>query len=737
MEYKPGKFFFYIAAVIFLLTHVVHPVELLENGSKIIPDRTSETIKIDGDLSENIWSKASISEDFLTFMPVYGERLSQETKVWMAYNSESLYFAFKCYDNEPGKIKTSISQRDRMFNDDWVAVLIDAMGNKQTSYEFYVNPNGIQGDNLNSAVTGTDLAPDFVWESAGRITPEGYQVEIRIPLVSIRFKSGTEVKMGILLLRNISRLGTGATWPKTEPGQTDFNFMATVLYKDLKNQLKLEVLPNFTYSRNIERKDADNWGESEISKNIGVSVKYGISSAVTAETTINPDFSQVESDAFQMEVNQRYPVFYSEKRPFFMEGMDIFDFGIITQGMMIASVHTRSILDPGWAAKFSGASGKMNFALLAANDQSPGLAWEGEVNPHEGKKAFWGIARSKYNLGSDNSLGILYSGRYFAGASNNVLGVDVQYRPFKDARINAAYLYTRTKEFPGDRVKPGNGFNAIFQYFVPRLLVWATYERYDNNFTMNSAFMNRTNISRGQVYLGPNFYIKTKGAAWLRRIQLYTQYSRLHDLDTGMDDTYWRLGLNMYFTRQGFFRFEYRREKEAWLGQLFNKNYLFATGRLQPYKWLNISGDYRRGDQIYYHPEDPCLGTGNQIRFALTFQPNIKLNLGFEFFHDELDRETDDQKIYAVDILNIQTTYQFNKYFFIRGAVRYDNYQDKLLTDLLASFTLIPGTVLHLGYGSLYERKEWQNNQWVPGQGSLNNMKNGLFFKVSYLWQIK
>jgi hypothetical protein len=737
MECKHSKFLFYIAAVIFLSTHVVHSVELLENGNKIIPDRTSEAIKIDGDLSENIWSKASISEDFLTFMPVYGEILSQETKVWMAYNSESLYFAFKCYDNEPGKIKTSISQRDRMFNDDWVAVLIDAMGNKQTSYEFYVNPNGIQGDNLNSAVTGTDLAPDFVWESAGKLKADGYQVEIRIPLESIRFKSGKEVKMGILFLRNISRWGNAATWPETQPGQTDFNFMATAIYKDLEYGLKLDVLPNFTYSRNVEREDVDNWGESDVSKNIGVSVKYGISSAITAEATINPDFSQVESDAFQMEVNQRYPVFYSEKRPFFMEGMDIFDFGIIAQGMMIASVHTRRILDPGWATKFSGSSGKMNFALLAANDQSPGQAWEGEVNPNEGKKAFWGIARSKYNLGSDNSLGILYTSRHFAGASNQAAGVDVQYRPFKDARINAAYLYTRTKESPGDQVKPGNGFNAMFQYFVPRLLVWATYERYDNNFTMNSAFMNRTNISRGQVYLGPNFYIKTKGAAWLRRIQLYAQYSRLHDLGTCMDDTYWRLGFDMYFTRQGFFRLEYRNEKEAWLGQLFNQNYLFSFGRLQPYKWLNISGYYRYGDQIYYHPEEPFPGTGHQIRFELTFQPNIKLNLGFEFFHDELYRKTDDQMIYAVDILNVQTTYQFNKYFFIRGAVRYDNYQDKLLTDFLASFTLIPGTVLHLGYGSLYERKEWQNNQWVPGQGSLINMKNGLFFKVSYLWQIK
>jgi hypothetical protein len=739
MECIGFRSLFYIAAMIFLSasTHFVHAVELLEEGNIIVPDRTSEAIKIDGDLSEHIWSSASISENFLTYTPVYGEILSQETKVWMAYNDKSLYFAFKCFDNEPGKIKTSISQRDRMFNDDWVAVLIDAVGNKQTSYEFYVNPDGIQGDNLNSAVTGTDLAPDFVWESAGKLTPDGYQVEIRIPLESIRFKSGKEVKMGILLLRYISRLGTGATWPRTEPGQTDFNFMATILYKDLEYGLKLDVLPNFTYSRNVEREDADNWGESDISKNLGVSVKYGISSAMTAEATIRPDFNQVESDAFQVEVNQRYPVFYSEKRPFFMEGMEIFDFGIINQGMMIASVHTRHIADPGWAAKLSGSPGRMNFALLAANDQAPGLPWEDAVNPDQDKKAFWGIARGKYNLGSDNSLGILYTSRHFAGTSNQAVGVDVQYRPFKDARINAAYLYTSTKEFPGDRVKPGNGFNAMFQYSVPRLLVWTTYERYDNNFVMNSAFMNRTNISRGQVYLGPNFYIKSKGAAWLRRIQPYTQYSRLHDLGTDMDDNDWRLGIDMYFTRRGFLRCEYRREKEAWLEQQFNKNYLFSAGTLQPYKWLNISFNYRYGDQIYYHPEEPFLGTGYQLGFALVFQPNIKLNLGFDFFHDELSRKADDQKIYAVDIFNVQATYQFNKYFFIRGAVRYDNYQDKLLTDLLASFTLIPGTVLHLGYGSLYERKEWQNNQWVPGQGPLINTKNGLFFKVSYLWQIR
>ncbi|MCX6582231.1 MAG: DUF5916 domain-containing protein [Candidatus Aminicenantes bacterium] len=728
---------FFMSVFLFIANGFVGALELQQDGKIILPDRSTETIKIDGDLNENIWTNPPLAEDFHTYLPVYGEKLNQATLVWMAYDHRNLYFAFKCWDNEPDKIKTSIAQRDKMFRDDWVAVLLDAMGNNQTSYEFYVNPNGIQGDNLNSAVTGTDNAPDFVWESAGKVTKEGYQVEIRIPLESIRFKSGREVKMGLLLLRNISRLGVGATWPQTQPGQTDFNFMATLVYKDLAYRLKLELLPNFTYSRDVERESKDTWGDPVVSKNFGASLKYGITSSITAEATVNPDFSQVESDAFQVEVNQRYPIFYSEKRPFFMEGMDVFDFGIINQGMMIDSVDTRQIGEPGWAAKLSGSLGKMNFALLTTNDKTPGQDWDGGVNPNPGKKATWAIFRGKYNLGSDNALGVLYSGRYFAGTRNNAFGVDFQFRFLENARINAAYLYTGTQESAGAPVKNGSGFNTVLQYLVPKLTVWATYERYDKNFNMASAFMNRIDISRGQVYIGPNFYLKIKGADWFRRIQPYVQYVKAHDLGSHMDDTAWKLGADMYFTRSGFLRIEFRNEKEAWQGQLFDQKYLFSLGTVQLTNWLTISGNYRYGDQIYYDLEEPFLGAGHQIGFGFTFQPSIKLTLGFNMVHGELSRKADDKKLYTVDIYNAQTTYQFNKYFFIRAAVRYDNYRDKLLTDLLASFTFIPGTVVHLGYGSLYENKEWQIDRWVPGQGHLINMKNGLFFKISYLWQIK
>ena len=725
-------------AIFFFTTVLCRAVDLRLEGDKkiILPDRVSEAIVIDGDLSEKVWHHRPISEQLMTYMPVYGEKLPQDTKVWLAYDTGNLYFAFRCYDKEPNKIKTSICQRDKMFLDDWVGVELDAMGNKQSCYEFYVNPNGIQGDILNSAVTGVDKAPDFVWESAAKLTGDGYTVEIRIPLESIRFKSGKEVKMGILFLRNISRLGTGGIWPRTQPGQTEFNFMATVIYKDLKYSLKLEVLPNFTYSKDFEKESPGNWDDLS-TKNLGVSLKYGVTSSITAEATVNPDFSQVESDAFQVEVNRRYPVFYSEKRPFFMEGVDVFDFGIINQGMMLAAIHTRRVIDPRWAVKLSGSAGKTSFTLLTADDQAPGQMWEDGTNPDEGKKALWGMVRAKYNLGRDNSLGILYSGRQFAGEKNNVMGSDIQYRFFKNARLNLSYLHSRTGSGDEETLKQGNGFNAMLQYLVPKLYAWAAYERYDENFAMYSAFLNRTAISRGLFYIGPNVYTKIKGMAWLRRIQPYLQVSKLHDLGTGMDDISYRLGTDLHFTRRGFIEIEYRSEKEAWQGQLFNQKYIYLWGDAQLFKWLFVKFEYSYGDRIYYDTEEPALGRGEQVGFGFTLQPNVWLNVDFELVHNDLSSRWGKEKFYDVNIVNGRITYQFNRYFFVRGAVRYDSYQDKILTDFLASFTLIPGTVMHLGYGSLYQRQEWSDNRWIPGTGSLTNTKNGLFFKISYLWQIK
>ncbi len=711
-------------------------VELEKNDNVIIPDMTTGKVTVDGELTEAVWKLPAIVKEFKTVSPTYGEPLGRETRVWAAYDKKNLYFAFKCFDPEPQKIKTSISRRDNISMDDYVGIQLDASGGKQTRYDFYVNPNGIQEDAVSSAVSvdGPDKSPDFVWESAGKITSDGYQVEVRIPLKSIRYEAGKTVKMGVIFLRQISRLGTRGSWPEVQPGQTSFNFMATLFYKDLKSGLKLEVLPNFTYSRNQTRQDPSSWS-TESDTNIGVAVKYGITSSITAEATVNPDFSQVESDTFQVEVNQRYPLFYSEKRPFFMESKAILDFGVVKWGMMPVPIHTRLIVDPGWAAKFSGSSGKLNFAFLAANDRSPGRSWDTGVNPDEGKSAFFGIVRAKYNIGSDNSIGILYSGRHFAGSRNNAVGVDLKYRLSKNIRSGISYLYSTTRETEGEPLREGNSWNAMVEYRTPAFFSMAAYERYDKDFHMSTAFLNRGGIDRWIIGAGPTIKTKIKKIPWLKGVMPYAYYLRLHDLETKMNDTARLLGVVLNFAPMGSLNFEYYNEDEAWGGQLFGKNYFVGIGQIQLFKWLHLNANFTLGDSIYYDPENPFLGDGSTFGIGATVQPDIKLNIGFSYLHTDLRHEK--EKVYSVNIYNLRATYQFNKYFFLRGILRYDSYQEKLLTDFLASFTLIPGTVVHLGYGSLYLKNQWipRQNRWAPGSNEFMEMKRGLFFKASYLWR--
>lgn len=714
----------------------VYAVEVTADGKVIMPDKVTVKIKIDGVLDEAVWQLPPIDKEFKTINPNFGDPLGQKTEVWTAYDRRNLYFAFRSYDTEPDKIKTSIAQRDNIARDDFVGILLDAIGNKQTSYEFYINPNGIQWDAITSAVSGPDQSPDFVWESAGKMTPQGYQVEVRIPLESIRYQGGKDVKMGVIFVRQISRFGAVGVWPEMQPGQTDFNFMAAMVYPELKGALKLELLPNFTYSRDSMRETPDTW-DKQGDANIGLGVKYGLSTSMTAEATISPDFSQVESDVFQVEVNRRYPVFYSEKRPFFMESKEVLDFGVILQGMMISPIHTRFIVDPGWAGKFSGSAGRMNFALLAANDRAPGAPWDDGTNPEQGRNAFFGIVRAKYNIGSDNSIGILYSGRYFAGEANSVGGVDLKYRLSKDLRASLSYLNSSTRDVEDAPYRTGDGWNAMLQFSKPTFVAVAAYERYGSDFFMATAFQNRTGISRGYVQAGPRFNIKLEKLKWLKRIMPIIQYSKLYDLGTKMDDISRVVGVNFGFAPMGEVTIEYRDEDEAWAGELLHKKYFNSYGNIQLFKWLHLIAAFLAGDQIYYDPTDPFVGTSKILDLGLTFEPNIKSKVGFNYVYSDLKEKQGRQKVYSLDIYNLHTTYQFNKYFFLRGIVRYDNFQEKLLTDLLASFTLIPGTVVHLGYGSLYLRNEWLDDHWLPGQGDLMKMKQGLFFKASYLWRIK
>ena len=190
----------------------------------LVATRTTTAPTIDGALDDEAWRGApQPTGEWRSYNPLNGDTIPQQTRVWIAYDDRYLYFAFQCDDQEPDRIKASVARRDTIFADDWVGLSLDALGTGQVSYHMMVNPVGVQLDMLNSASSFEDLAPDWIWDSAGHRTPTGYSVEIRLPLESIRFKGGDSVRMGILFWRHISRSGVSVSWPAMNSGQWVFD----------------------------------------------------------------------------------------------------------------------------------------------------------------------------------------------------------------------------------------------------------------------------------------------------------------------------------------------------------------------------------------------------------------------------------------------------------------------------------------------------------------------------------
>jgi hypothetical protein len=214
-------------------------------------------------------------------------------------------------------------------------------------------------------------------------------------------------------------------------------------------------------------------------------------------------------------------------------------------------------------------------------------------------------------------------------------------------------------------------------------------------------------------------------------------YYRMYDLDTKMTDISWEFAVNFFFAPVGELNLEYWHEEEAWTGKLFKKKYFHSVGVIQLFKWLQLYENITIGEGIYYDYTNPFVGNSTTILISSLLEPTRKLKLSFDYLYSIFKQKLSGKKMYSINLYNFYTSYQFNKYFLLRGIIRYDSLEDKLLTDFLASFTLIPGTVVHLGYGSSYLNNQWQNGMWSPGQGDLLKMKEGIFFKASYLWRIK
>jgi hypothetical protein len=688
---------------------------------------------IDGVLDDAAWATPEIPADqWRSYNPLHGDTIPQATHVWIGYDARYLYFAFQCDDPEPAQIKTSITRRDNIFSDDWVGLSLDALGTGQVSYHMMVNPSGIQLDMLNSSSGDEDMSPDWVWESAGRRNDRGYAVEIRLPLESVQFKGGDAVRMGILFWRRVSRIGVSVAWPALEPGTWVFDKHASLMFDHLEPRLAREVIPSATYVWSEARTDGPAWSGTDNHGDIGFSTRLGLTPTITLDATVNPDFSQVESDAFQVEVNQRFPNFFSEKRPFFMQGSDIFKLAGVGNGdaSMLAAVHTRRIVDPIVGAKVTGSAGRVSFGSLLASDEAPGRELVPGESGDDANRLF-NVGRAQYSLSPGSFAGAIATQTRFAGDENSVVGADVSWRPRANDRVSAFVLQSWSDR-QGSR---DAGVAMLANYFSnsKRLTVGGQIEHYDRGFAMDTAFYNRVGFTSGWGYTEYSFYPDKTRYPWLRRVSPFVFVSGGRDRIEQGDERLAVFGGRFRFTRQGFFRVDRILGQEPWAGREYEINRWRANGEVQLQRWISLDASWEAGGAIFYDRESPFAGRSRTFSAGTTFQPTGRFSEQVNYTRVAFDRADTGARVYTIDILNTRTTYQFTPQLFVRAIAQYDSDQRRVLTDLLGSYELRPGTVVYAGYGALFEQREFRDGQWIERQGRYVGTGRGLFFKASYL----
>ncbi len=736
------KAYFFIFVIIFFNLNIYLKSENKKhNIVKLIPVLADTAPVIDGKLDDKMWkNEASVDDSFITYNPTYGKIFPQKTKVWLAYDKDNLYFAFYCYDTEPDKIKTSITKRDNSWGDDWVGVALDPIGNKQSLYQFYVNPNGMQGDLLETPANGDNLAPDWVWYSGGKIVKDGYTTEIKIPLKSIRFKHGENISINILLLRRLSRLDMIGTWPEMPPGKGSFNSTTEVVYKKLSKQLLLEFIPSVTFGSLWDRESPEKWTKGDSDLNAGISMKYGITSTITAEMTVNPDFSQVESDSFQISRNIRYPIFYREKRPFFMEAGDLFELAG-SNSNLYPTVHTRKIVDPSWGGRITGDVGKFTFGTMIASDKWVGRDLEDESNFYLGKEALYTIGRVKYSFNGDNYIGALYTGKELGDYYNRVFAMDTKFRFGESHSVVANFYNTNTNDPETSDKYKGVSYTGKYTYSAKNFYGSFSIERYGENFQMDTAFYRRTNIFYSELQLNPIYSIKSPKFKWLQAIRPVFLTTYLYDYSTGMSDKYLKIGVAFSFIKQGNLTLAWDIvQDEAWAGETFDTSGFWGGGGIQITKWLKLNLSLRMQNRIYYDNENPFQGNRFYISPSLNIQPISTLSFYLSYEYTDFNKKKDGSDVYDYHILYTRATYQPSKHLYFRFLVQYDSYLDTVLSDVLASYELVPGTVFHVGYGSMHENTAWdpRNRNW---SNDLNSRKyyqtsQSFFIKCSYRLQL-
>ena len=695
--------------------------------------RTDQPPRIDGRLDDAVWRSATLVTDFIQTNPVEGAAPTERTEVRIAYDADHLYFAFYAHYADPTQMRANRLDRDQAWRDDWIAVIFDTFLDQQRAYRFSVNPYGVQGDAILRGgrrsfgpVGGSgDWSWDALFESGGRIVDDGWTAEMAIPFKSLRYPSRGEGehRWGFQISRTLQTKDETVVWsPVTRRIAGELTQMGTIGgLRGLSASRNLEVLPTATAIQ-VGRLTDGGYVDDAAQPDFGVNVKYGVTSNLTADFTVNPDFSQIESDRPQIETNQRFPLFFPELRPFFLEGQEIFR----TPGRTTL-LHTKTIVDPQVGGKLTGKVGNTTLGVLLANDAAPGKF----DDPQEygfGRTAQFVVGRARYDMYSESYVGALVTDREFLDSFSRVAAVDGRFRIGQTHSASFLAATSANRELDG-AVRNGPLYDLQFRRDSRHLNYRLQYNEIDPEFGTAAGFVRRVDVRRFDTDIEyvwwPESWIISWGPGF--------RYSRNVDHVGVLQDEEFRGDVNVRFARNVFFRADGRRELERFNGIDFHKTRFSMRNGIQSSRSVSVFYGIDWGEQIRF-VDSPFLGRMFDYNVNLTLRPTSRLSTQFSLDTARFTDARTGALEFDVKLLRTYTTYQFTDRLLVRNILEHDTGNGKVGVNLLVTYRVNAGTVFYAGFddrlqqGIYLDREQFDNRD-------LQRHQRAFFTKLQYLFR--
>lgn len=728
-----------ILIIIFLILSS-GPHDLIAGAASnyVIP-RFTQPVSIDGYLKEEVWKSALQIDDFYTYYPLDGQPAGQRTVAMLGYDDHALYAAFICFDDDPEKIRASVAKRDEILDDDHIVMFLDTQNQGKESYEFLVNPYGIQADGIYIDMVMQDFTPDYLFRSEGHKFQKGFIVETEIPFKSLRFPNSSDLTFGVAIMRSIKHLDTELIWPKISRNATTFipQFAKISGFQNIKSGNNIEILPEVTSQKLDSKLEDGSFTGNTFEFQGGLNLKYGPLPGTVFDLTYNPDFSQIEADADKIEVNRRFPLQYDEKRPFFLEGTNIFE-------TPIEAVYTRQIVDPVAGLKFTGSGDGYEMGFLQAVDNYYGseaylnetalnafpqdsASREGFINRYRGERSLHSILRFKKNILDYSHLGALLTDKRFGDTHNTTYGFDGTFLIEGEYSLTFQALRSESKDFFDQGARTGMGYNASLFRGSRTFNFQAFYHDISPEFEATNGFIERVDYREGGLQF---WYDIRENESFFSLIQPALYLTQMYDYNGRKIEAYRAPSLTIETRGRNSLTFGYYNQFEEYERQNFQKNWYYVEYKNKTFAWLYLDFSARFGDGIYYDPSSPFLGFNQFFQFDLELRPFQNWIIQFGFQNYLFDGTYDDQSYRTnQDILRIKTTYQFTRDLSLRLIAERNNYYRDLDINFLFSYLPFPGTVVFAGLNQKLDES-------ISDRGKYFRQYQTIFFKFSYLFRL-